>query len=92
MKKFQKYAFLPLIVGLVAAVIALILRITSGQFTIAVRISIILAAIGLVLSVVFDPGSILHFLPGPAGKAWRECTRPDPGCYRDTCHREFIHL
>ena len=64
MKKLQKYAFIPLIVGLVAAVIALILRITSGQFTIAVRISIILAAIGLVLSVVFDPGSILHFFQG----------------------------
>lgn len=61
MKKLQKYAFIPLIVGLVAAVTALILRITSGQFTIAVRISIILAVIGLVLSIVFDPGSILTF-------------------------------
>jgi ABC-type uncharacterized transport system involved in gliding motility auxiliary subunit len=61
MKKLQNYAFIPLIVGLVAAVTALILRITSGQFTIAVRISIILAVIGLVLSIVFDPGSILTF-------------------------------
>ena len=61
MKKLQKYAFIPLIVGLVAAVTALILRITSGQFTIAVRISIILAVFGLVLSIVFDPGSILTF-------------------------------
>ena len=43
---------------------ALILRIISGQFTIAVRISIILAVIGLVLSIVFDPGSILHFFQG----------------------------
>ncbi|MBG0783800.1 MAG: GldG family protein [Anaerolineaceae bacterium] len=61
MKKLQKYAFIPLIVGLVAAVAALILRITSGQFTIPVRISIILAVVGLVLSIVFDPGSILTF-------------------------------
>ncbi len=56
MKKLQKYAFIPLIVGLVAAVVALILRITSGQFTIAVRISIILAVIGLVLSTYLIPG------------------------------------
>ena len=68
MKKLQKYAFIPLIVGLVAAVVALILRITSGQFTIAVRISIILAVIGLVLSIVFDPGSILQFFQGRQAK------------------------
>ena len=64
MKKLEKYAFIPLIVGLVAAVVALILRITSGQFTITVRISVIVAVIGLVLSIVFDPGSILHFFQG----------------------------
>lgn len=64
MEKLQKYAFIPLIFGLVAAVVALILRITSGQFTTPVRISIIVAVIGLVLSIVFDPGSILHFFKG----------------------------
>ena len=68
MKKLQKYAFIPLIIGLVAAVIALIFRIISGQFTITVRISIIVAVIGLVLSIVFDPESILHFLKGRQAK------------------------
>ena len=61
MKKLQKYAYIPLVIGLISAIFALVLRIIYGQFTIAVRITIIVAVIGLVLSIVFDPESILAF-------------------------------
>lgn len=68
MKKYQKYAPIPLIIGLIAAITALVLRITAGQITIPVRISIIVAVIGLVFSIVMDPESLLHFFQGRQAK------------------------
>jgi len=49
-KKFQKYAPAGLVIGLVAAAAALILRISAGQLTLTAKILIGVAVLGMVPS------------------------------------------
>lgn len=57
--KIKKYAPIGLVVGLVSAAAALILRVSAGQFTLVVKILIGVAVLGMVLFVALDPQSIL---------------------------------
>ncbi len=57
--KFKKYAPIGLVIGLIAAAAALILRISAGQFTLTIKVLIGVAVLGMVLFVALDPQSIL---------------------------------
>ncbi len=63
-KKFQKYAPAGLVIGLVAAAAALILRISTGQLTLTAKILIGVAILGMILFVALDPQSILDSFKG----------------------------
>jgi ABC-type uncharacterized transport system involved in gliding motility auxiliary subunit len=64
MKKYKKYAPIGLIIGLLGAVASLILRISLGQFTLSVQISIVISVLGLAAFIILDPETILHFFKG----------------------------
>ena len=64
LNKIKKYAPIGLVVGLIAAAAALILRVSAGQFTLAVKILIGVAVLGMVSFVVLDPQSILDSFKG----------------------------
>ena len=66
--KLRKYASVGLVVGLIAAAAALILRISAGQFTLTVKILIGVAVLGMVLFVVLDPQTILDSFKGRRAK------------------------
>lgn len=66
--KLRKYASVGLVVGLIAAAAALILRISAGQFTLIVKILIGVAVLGIVLFVVLDPQTILDSFKGRRAK------------------------
>lgn len=68
LKKYQKFAPIGLGIGLVAAAAALILRISAGQFTLAVQICIGVAILGLVIFTVLDPDAILGLFKGRQAK------------------------
>ncbi len=68
LQKYRKFAPIGLGLGFLAAVTALILRISSGQFTLGVKISIGVAILGLVLFVLLDPQSILETFKGRHAK------------------------
>ncbi len=57
--KFKKHAPIGLVIGLIAAAAALILRISAGQFTLTIKVLIGVAVLGMVLFVALDPQSIL---------------------------------
>ena len=67
-KKLQKYAPVGLVIGLIAAAAALILRISAGQFTLIVKVLIGVAVLGIVLFVALDPQSILDTFKGRQAK------------------------
>jgi ABC-type uncharacterized transport system involved in gliding motility auxiliary subunit len=67
-KKFKKYAPVGLVVGLIAAAAALILRVSAGQFTLLVKVLIGVAILGIVLFVILDPQSILDSFKGRRAK------------------------
>ena len=64
LNKIKKYAPVGLVVGLIAAAAALILRVSAGQFTLAVKILIGVAVLGMVSFVALDPQSILDSFKG----------------------------
>lgn len=66
--KFRKYAPVGLVIGLIAAAAALILRISAGQFTLTVKILIAVAALGMILFVALDPQTILESFKGRQAK------------------------
>lgn len=66
--KIKKYAPIGLVVGLIAAAAALIMRISAGQFTLAVKILIGVAVLGMVSFVALDPQSILDSFKGRRAK------------------------
>jgi ABC-type uncharacterized transport system involved in gliding motility auxiliary subunit len=68
LKKYQKFAPIGLGISLVAAATALILRISAGQFTLAVQICIAVAVLGLAIFVILDPQSILQVFKGRQAK------------------------
>ncbi len=68
LKKYQKFAPIGLVIGLIAAVTALILRISAGQFTLATQISIGVAILGLAIFIILDPQSILQLFKGRQAK------------------------
>ena len=61
LKKYQKYAPIGLIIGLVAAITSLILRFTTGQLSLAAKISFGISILGLVVYIGLDARSILAF-------------------------------
>lgn len=61
LKKYQKFAPIGLILGLVAAIAALILRITSGQFSLPSQICFGVSVLGLAAYIILDVRSILGF-------------------------------
>ena len=66
--KLRKYAPVGLVIGLMAAAGALILRISAGQFTLTVKILIGVAILGMALFVALDPQSILDSFKGRQAK------------------------
>jgi ABC-type uncharacterized transport system involved in gliding motility auxiliary subunit len=68
MQKYRKFAPYGLVLGFLAAVTALILRVSAGQFTLGVKISIGVAVLGLVLFVLLDPKTILETFKGRRAK------------------------
>ncbi len=68
LKKYQKFAPIGLGIGLLAAAAALILRISAGQFTLAVQICIGVAILGLGIFVILDPDAILGMFKGRQAK------------------------
>jgi len=61
LKKYQKFAPIGLIIGLVAAVTSLILRFTTGQLSLAAKICFGVSILGLVVYIALDARSILAF-------------------------------
>ncbi|MDY6873372.1 MAG: DUF4350 domain-containing protein [Chloroflexota bacterium] len=68
MQKYRKFAPYGLVLGFLAALAALILRISTGQFTLGVKISIGIAILGLVLFVLLDPKTVLEAFKGRRAK------------------------
>jgi ABC-type uncharacterized transport system involved in gliding motility auxiliary subunit len=66
--KLRKYAPVGLVIGLITAAAALILRISAGQFTLTVKILIGVALLGMALFVALDPQSILATFKGRKAK------------------------
>ncbi|MBG0771429.1 MAG: hypothetical protein H0S82_06950, partial [Anaerolineaceae bacterium] len=66
--KIKKYAPIGLVVGLIAAAAALIMRISAGQFTLTVKILIGVAVLGMASFVALDPQSILDSFKGRQAK------------------------
>lgn len=68
LSKLRKYAPVGLVIGLIAAAAALILRISAGQFTLTVKVLIGVAILGMALFVALDPQSILDSFKGRQAK------------------------
>ena len=68
MKKYEKFAPIGLIIGLVGAIAALVLRISAGQFSIAAKICFAVSIVGLATFIILDARSILSFFKSRQGK------------------------
>ena len=68
LKKYRKFAPIGLIVGLIASIIALFLRVSVGQVTLLVRIGIIISVLGLAAFIILDPDMLLQTFTGRRAK------------------------